>query len=171
MRWWWFGPAVTMRELKIELEAMQKAGIGGVEIQPVYPLMLDDPVKGIRNLKYLSPEFLNAVTFANQTARSLGLRVDITLGSGWPYGGPKTTLALAAGKLRAVALPVTTAANAPPPLADGESFIAAFLVNGTPKSFDPSSAKPLDPTATTIPAGSSPQTALPACARLHCPQR
>jgi len=87
MRWWWFGPAVTKPELQKELETMQKAGIGGVEIQPVYPLMLDAPARDIRNLKYLSPEFLDAVTFANRTATSLGMRVDITLGSGWPYLG------------------------------------------------------------------------------------
>ena len=62
MRWWWFGPAVTKPELKKELETMRGAGIGGVEIQPVYPLMLDDESKGIKNLHYLSPEFLDDVT-------------------------------------------------------------------------------------------------------------
>jgi hypothetical protein len=160
MRWWWFGPAVTKPELRTELETMQKAGIGGVEIQPVYPLMLDDPAKDIRNLKYLSPEFLDAVTFANQTAQSLGMRVDITLGSGWPYGGPKTTLALAAGRLKVVSLPVAGTSIAPPKLEEGESFIAAFMVNGSPKSFDASSAKEIDPTTSAIPTSSSPQTAL-----------
>ena len=100
MRWWWFGPAVTKPELQKELETMAANGIGGVEIQPVYPLMLDDESKGIKNLPYLSPEFLDDVAFANRTAHSLGLRVDITLGSGWPYGGPHTPLALAAGCLR-----------------------------------------------------------------------
>jgi hypothetical protein len=100
MRWWWFGPSVRKAELKKELETMREAGIGGVEIQPVYPLALDEDAKGIRNLPYLSPEFLDSVSFANATARSLGLRVDITLGSGWPYGGPHTSLTLAAGRLK-----------------------------------------------------------------------
>lgn len=45
MRWWWFGPSVTKPELEKELNAMRGAGIGGVEIQPVYPLMLDGQVK------------------------------------------------------------------------------------------------------------------------------
>jgi hypothetical protein len=160
MRWWWFGPAVTKPELQTELETMQKAGIGGVEIQPVYPLMLNDPAKDIRNLKYLSPDFLDAITFANLTARSLGMRVDITLGSGWPYGGPKTTLALAAGSLKVISLPLASASITPPKLEEGESFIAAFLVNGSPKSFDASSAKEIDPTASAIPSSSSTQTAL-----------
>ena len=144
MRWWWFGPAVTKPEMKKELETMRGAGIGGVEIQPVYPLMLDDETKGIKNLQYLSPEFLDDVSFANKTARTLGLRVDITLGSGWPYGGPKTTLALAAGKLKVVSVPVTAATVTPPMLDEGDSLIAAFAVTGTAESFDPTSAKRMD---------------------------
>jgi hypothetical protein len=146
MRWWWFGPAVTKPELQKELDTMRGAGIGGVEIQPVYPLMLDDESKGIKNLSYLSPEFLDAVSFANQTARTLGLRVDITLGSGWPYGGPKTTLALAAGRLKVVSLPITSEQVTPPTLAEGESLIASFAVDGPLGSFDPSTARRIDST-------------------------
>ena len=144
MRWWWFGSAVERPELKKELETMHAAGIGGVEIQPVYPLMLDDQSKGIQNLKYLSPEFLEDVNFANRTARSLGMRVDITLGSGWPYGGPKTTLDLAAGRLKVLAAPIGTGTAAPPTLAQGDSLIAAFAVTGTEKAFDPATATRLD---------------------------
>jgi len=100
MRWWWFGPAVTRTELERELRAMKAGGIGGVEIQPVYPYSVDDPAKGVRNLTYLSPEFLDALQFAASKARELGLRVDLTLGSGWPYGGPHIPLDQAAGRLR-----------------------------------------------------------------------
>ncbi len=150
MRWWWFGPATEKPELQKELETMRGAGIGGVEIQPVYPLMLDDPAKGITNYSYMSPEFLDDVSFANRIARSLGLRVDITLGSGWPYGGPKTTLELSAGKLKVTAVPyeavpIEVAASMPPLLADGDTLIAAFIVKGTAKSFDPASAVRFNP--------------------------
>ncbi|MGA8043603.1 MAG: glycosyl hydrolase, partial [Terracidiphilus sp.] len=160
MRWWWFGPAVVKPELRKELETMRSAGIGGVEIQPVYPLTLDDPGKDIHNFPYLSPEFLEDVSFANSTARSLGLRVDITLGSGWPYGGPKTTLALAAGRLRVAAVPISSPAIAPPPLAPGESIIAAFAVNGTEKSFDPAGARQIDLATGAVPKASGPQAAI-----------
>jgi lysophospholipase L1-like esterase len=160
MRWWWFGPAVTKPELQKELETMHSVGIGGVEIQPVYPLMLDDESKGIKNLAYLSPEFLDDVRFANVTARSLGMRVDITLGSGWPYGGPKTTLDLAAGRLRVVAVPVTGATLAAPTLAEGEKLIAAFVVTGTEKSFDPATAQRIDISTWAIPNGTGTRTAL-----------
>ena len=160
MRWWWFGPAVTKPELQKELETMRGAGIGGVEIQPVYPLMLDDEAKGIKNLDYMSPEFLDDVTFASKAARSLGLRVDITLGSGWPYGGPKTTLALAAGKLKVVSAPIDSANVAPPALAEGDSMIAAFTVAGTEQSFDPASAVRIDLASGSVPAGTGTRTAL-----------
>lgn len=145
MRWWWFGPAVTKRELEKELNTMQKAGIGGVEIQPVYPMALDDEAKGIRNFKYLSPEFLDDVHFANQTARKLGMRVDITLGSGWPYGGPTTTLALSSSKLKVEYVPLGKTQAAAPKLKEGESFIAAFAVKGTKQKFDAASAVRFSP--------------------------
>jgi len=160
MRWWWFGPAVTKPELQKELETMRGAGIGGVEIQPVYPLLLDDESKGVRNLSYMSPEFLDAVSFANKTAQSMGMRVDITLGSGWPYGGPKTTLALSAGRLKVISLPITTAKFTSPHLTDGDSLIAAFAVTGTEKSFDPASAQRIDLETGNIPDAAGTRTAL-----------
>ncbi|HTW61762.1 MAG TPA: glycosyl hydrolase [Terracidiphilus sp.] len=159
MRWWWFGPAVVKPELGKELETMRKAGMGGVEIQPVYPLMLDDPAKGIVNLRYLSPEFLDDVSFVNEKAHALGLRVSMTLGSGWPYGGPTTTLALAAGRLKVIAVPVRNGTASPPSLAQGDTMIAAFLVAGAEKSFDPASAKRFDP-AGPLPDATGDATAL-----------
>jgi hypothetical protein len=123
MRWWWFGPAVTKTELERELRAMKAGGIGGVEIQPVYPYSIDNPAQGIRNLTYLSPEFLDALQFAAAKARELGLRVDLTLGSGWPYGGPHISLDQAAGRLR-------IEKNAGAPLKAGESVVAAFPDQG-----------------------------------------
>jgi alpha-L-rhamnosidase len=155
MRWWWFGGAVTKPELEKELQDMHNAGIGGVEIQPVYPLALDDEAKGIKNLPYLSPEFLDAISFANQTAHSLGMRVDITLGSGWPYGGPHTTLDQSAGRLKIVALPITNNTIYAPQLQAGESLIASFYASGTPNSYQAATAKPLPNTSNPIVVPSS----------------
>ncbi|MGQ9916139.1 MAG: glycosyl hydrolase [Bryobacteraceae bacterium] len=124
MRWWWFGPAVTHQELARELEAMKAAGIGGVEIQPVYPLTLDDAAAGLRNLRYLSPEFLEALRFTQVKARQLGLRVDLTLGSGWPFGGPKIPRELAAHRLRVEPL------SQPLQLRWGERVLGEFPENG-----------------------------------------
>jgi hypothetical protein len=145
MRWWWFGPAVTKPELERELRVMKAAGIGGVEIQPVYPLELDDPEKNFRNLPYLSDGFLEAVRFTSQTARELGLRVDITLGSGWPYGGPHTPVTQAAGRLRCdrVLVPAGAQSVPVPSLENGESLMATFLVSNTGQHFSPDATRPL----------------------------
>ncbi len=129
MRWWWFGPAVEKTELARELRVMKAAGIGGVEIQPVYPVELEDPQKGFRNFPYLSAEFLSDLKFAATTARELGMRVDITLGSGWPYGGPDTTVTQAAGRLRVERVPVSEGTRfvSVPAMENGEKLIAAFV--------------------------------------------
>lgn len=139
MRWWWFGPAVVKSELEREILAMKAGGIGGFEIQPVYPMELDDAARGIRNVPYLSPEFLDAVSFANRTGRANGMRVDMTLASGWPYGGPHVTVGEAAARLRqaVVDVPVGAASFALPAVMSGEQPIAAFVGSGV----DPASLK------------------------------
>ena len=137
MRWWWFGAAVSKPELERELRAMKEGGIGGVEVQPVYPLALDDPERGFRNLAYLSDDFIDALRFAAQKARELGLRIDITLGSGWPYGGPHVPITEGAGRLRCDRVPVPeNAGSLPlPSLEHGEKLIAVFLAPGDGRSF------------------------------------
>jgi hypothetical protein len=130
MRWWWFGPAVSKPELQRDLEQMKAEGIGGVEIATLYPLALDDPKTGFRNQQFLSEEHLDAIRFAVATARKLGLRVDITLGSGWPFGGPHIHVTEAAGELRVetISVPPGTDSIAVPDIDTGEQLIAAFLV-------------------------------------------
>lgn len=132
MRWWWFGPAVKKPEVERELRAMKNAGIGGVELQPVYPMALDDPASGFHNFPYLSDEFLEDVRFAAQKARELGLRFDVTLGSGWPFGGPHIPITQAAGELRVVLtkIPADDGSVALPTLSAGERLLAAFVNDG-----------------------------------------
>ena len=129
MRWWWFGPAVTKPELQRELEQMKAEGIGGVEIATLYPLALDDPRSGFHNSMFLSAEHLDALRFAAATARNLGLRVDITLGSGWPFGGPHIPVVQAAGQLRVETIPIPPGADsiAAPDISTGERVVAVFL--------------------------------------------
>lgn len=143
MRWWWFGPAVEPEELARELRTMKAGGIGGVEIQPVYPLQLDDPQRGFRNMKFLSPDFLKMVGFAADTAHELGMRVSITLGSGWPYGGAWVPVTESAGRLRVVVAPVPADQRsvAVPSLENGEKLLAAFVAAGTPEQYDADHAR------------------------------
>jgi hypothetical protein len=99
-RWWWFGGAITPEEITRELTFMRDAGLGGVELQPVYPVSVDDPKLGIRNTPYFSDRWFDLVRHvARETAR-LGLQFDFTLGGGWPYGGPFIPVELAARRLR-----------------------------------------------------------------------
>ena len=169
MRWWWFGPAATKSEITRELEQMKSAGIGGVEIANLYPLALDDPATGFHNTPYLSPEHLEALRWANDEARRLGLRVDITLCSGWPYGGPEIPVTQAAGKLRVDAVPVAAGATEiqEPYIDQGEELLSAFMVPGeaAPKAFSltPANAQPVDPPIGgwyTIASASEPRTLL-----------
>ena len=143
VRWWWFGPAVVKPEIARELDRMHEAGIGGVELAAEYPLALDDPAKGIVNLRYGSPEYVDMLRFANQHATELGMRVDLTLGSGWPFGGPNIPIELAAGRLRVVAVALSAPGGTLPKLAEGESFIAAFTAKGTAEHFDAATARRL----------------------------
>ena len=131
MRWWWFGPAVTKPELERELRMMKEGGIGGFEVQPVYPLLPDNPVAGIKNLPYLSDEFIDALRFTSTKARELGLRMDLTLGSGWPYGGPQVPITQAAATLRSerVKVPANSRRIPVPSTMPGEKLLAAFADN------------------------------------------
>jgi hypothetical protein len=129
MRWWWFGPAVTRPQLEREMRLMKEGGIGGFEVQPTYPLALDGEVPGLVNLKFMSKEFLDMLAFTAAKAKELGLRFDLTLGSGWPYGGPQFPVTEAAGRLRIQTARAAADSNsvAAPALRDGERFVAAFI--------------------------------------------
>ncbi len=146
MRWWWFGPAVTPAGLDRDLQAMKDAGLGGVEVQPVYPLALDDASTGNLTQPFLSPGFLDALQHARATAARLGLRFDLTLGSGWPFGGPSVSAADASSALRVVRLPqpAGTRSVGLPTLEGGEAYLAAFLTKGAEPPPDPDAFTALD---------------------------
>jgi len=144
VRWWWFGAAVEKPEILRELQKMKADGIGGAELAFVYPEVLDDPARGLKNLPFLSPGMLDAVTYAQAEGRKLGLRIDLTLCSGWPYGGPATPLAEAAGQLQTIEVPIApnTTSFALPKF-DVKEHISTVIVTGEPKHWDAASAKPL----------------------------
>lgn len=100
------------------MRAMKAAGIGGFEVQTVYPLVVDG------NFPYLSDQFLDDLRFTAEKARELGLRMDVTLGSGWPFGGPHIPITLAAGRLR------VERSTAEPLLGDGEKLLTVFPMPG-----------------------------------------
>jgi hypothetical protein len=139
MRWWWFGPAVTKPEIERELRKMKEGGIGGVEVQPVYPLLPDDPANGIKNIPYLSDEFLDVLRFTALKCKELGMRFDLTLGSGWSFGGAKTPISEAAGQLRVerVKAPPSTTSVLLPSMIPAEKLVAAFVRTVSPSNQQP----------------------------------
>ena len=163
MRWWWFGVATEKPEIRRELEQMKADGIGGAELAFVYPQVVDDPAKHLVNEPFLSSPMLDNVGYAASEARRLGLRMDVTLGSGWPYGGPATTLPQSAGCLRVLELPIAPGATSLPAfqLAEGESVLSISLVSGEPKHWNAASAQLLAPGQTKdLAQSTAPRTAL-----------
>lgn len=81
--WWWMGSAVNKSDINWQLKEFAKAGLGGVHIIPIYG------VKGYENyfIDFLSEDWLELVNYTIEQAKLLDLGVDITLGTGWPYGG------------------------------------------------------------------------------------
>jgi hypothetical protein len=156
MRWWWFGPSASKEELKRELEQMKAAGIGGVEIATLYPLALDDPKSGFHNYSFVSDEHIERLRFAADEARRLGIRVDVTLGSGWPFGGPHIPVSQAAGELRVEAVLVAASETSVPlpALEAGEALISGFVDPAGGVAGDFKDAKE-------IPLGSGPRAELP----------
>ncbi|WP_083421994.1 glycosyl hydrolase [Arsenicibacter rosenii] len=83
-RWWWMGSAVNPTDLTRLMEQYQKAGLGGVEITPIYG------VKGAENqfINFLSPKWMDVLGHTLKEARRLNMGVDMAQASGWPFGGP-----------------------------------------------------------------------------------
>jgi hypothetical protein len=94
-RWWWMGSAVDKENISRRLQEYADAGIGGVEITPIYG------TKGYedRFLQHLSKDWMEMLIYTLDEASRLGLGVDMILGTGWPYGGPQVEPEYAAGKL------------------------------------------------------------------------
>lgn len=93
--WWWMGSAVTKSDITDQLIDYQKAGLGGVHIIPIYGVRGEEE----NFLPYLSEGWKDAVKHTIRTADSLGMGVDLTLGTGWPFGGPMVSEAQAARKV------------------------------------------------------------------------
>lgn len=95
-RWWWLGSAVNEADLRYNLTEYARAGIGGVEITPIYG------VKGNEqgNIDYLSPRWMQMLGTVERLSDSLGIEVNMATGTGWPFGGPWVPAEEAAAKLK-----------------------------------------------------------------------
>lgn len=83
-RWWWPGSAVEPKQLAAQLDAMAAAGIGGVEITPIFGARGSES----RDIPFLSPRWVEMLAHTAREAGRHDMGVDMATGTGWPFGGP-----------------------------------------------------------------------------------
>ena len=93
-RWWWLGSAVDKPNLEWNLSEYARAGIGAVEITPLYGVKGNEK----NNIAFLSPKWMQMLQTTQQIASQQGIQVDMNCGTGWPFGGPHISLDQAACK-------------------------------------------------------------------------
>ncbi len=94
-RWWWMGNAVDKENLSRNLDAYAKAGMGTMEITPIYGVNGNDA----NEISFLSDGWMNMLRHTENEAKRLGMQIDMNTGTGWPFGGPEVGIADAACKL------------------------------------------------------------------------
>ena len=163
MRWWWFGPSVDRAELDRELTAMaagrSRRGGGRVRLS----------AQRRRARPSCRPSSWPTCAMPRTRAQALGLRFDLTLGSGWSFGGPHVTAEHAARRLRwerreisggPLRLPVA----APWP---GDELVAAYVGSGSlQEPPDDFRLLAIEDEVIEIPAGVGPRVVLLAYAQL-----
>jgi hypothetical protein len=90
--WWWMGSAVNREDITAQLEQFARSGLGGVHIIPIYG------VKGYEQdfVPFLTDHWLDVMQHTVTEGKRLGLGVDMTTGTGWPFGGPNVSKQMAA---------------------------------------------------------------------------
>jgi len=94
-RWWWMGSAVDEENLRWSLEQYAAKGIGTVEITPIYGVQGNEA----NNVPFLSQRWMDLLRCCIEEGARLGIQVDMSCGTGWPFGGPDVPLSEAACKL------------------------------------------------------------------------
>ncbi len=82
--WWWPGSAVDHPGISYQLENFKKSGIGGAHIIPIYGVQGEEP----SFIPFLSPAWVETFKYTLTEAKRLGIGIDLSTGTGWPFGGP-----------------------------------------------------------------------------------
>ena len=91
-RWWWMGSAVDKQNLSYNLRLYGTAGIGSLEITPIYGVKGNEQ----REIPFLSPRWMEMLEYTQDEAKKNGIGIDMNTGTGWPFGGSDITLEHAA---------------------------------------------------------------------------
>lgn len=94
--WWWMGSSVNKEDITEQMEGMAEAGLGGVHIIPIYGEKGDEE----HFIPYLSEQWMEMLEHTIREARRLGMDADMTMGTGWPFGGPDIPEGLRAQRFR-----------------------------------------------------------------------
>ena len=108
-RWWWMGSAVDETNLRYLIQEYARAGIGTLEITPIYGVQGNEK----NEIGYLSERWLQMLGVCQQEGEAQGIDIDMNGGTGWPFGGPSVTLSEAAAKLEHDAQVLTSDGQTP----------------------------------------------------------
>lgn len=125
--WWWMGSAVDKTNLTRELRRYHDAGLGGVHIIPIYG------ARGFeaRFIDYLSPKWMEMLSYTVREAERFDLGVDMTMGSGWCFGGPHVTDAEANARVLVKTFEVSAGMKLPGKVSrSGTQALMAFSSEG-----------------------------------------
>jgi len=82
--WWWHGSVVDETNIALQLRQFRDAGLGGVQITTIYGVNGAEA----QEIPYLTPRWLAMMGYTVDEAGKLGMGADMSLGSGWCFGGP-----------------------------------------------------------------------------------
>lgn len=91
-RWWWMGSAVDSANLRTLIEQYDMAGLGGLEICPIYGVQGNDEA----DIPFLSDRWMQMYAYAQELTAERNMALDLTCGTGWPFGGPNVSGEMAA---------------------------------------------------------------------------
>jgi len=83
-RWWWLGSQVKKADLTTVMQQYQQAGLGGLEITPIYGVQHEEA----QYLPFLSPQWMDVFGHTLKEGKRLNLGIDLANATGWPFGGP-----------------------------------------------------------------------------------
>src|SRR5438046_335954 len=76
-RWWWEGSAVNKKDLTQNLQDYYNAGLGGMEVTPIYG------VHGYEKqfISFLSPQWMQMLDHTLTEAKRIGIGIDLANGT------------------------------------------------------------------------------------------
>lgn len=83
--WWWPGSAVDEAGIRWNIAQAAANNMGTLHIIPIYGVQGNDA----NEIPYLTPKWLAAMQSAINAGKLHGMNIDMTLGTGWCFGGPE----------------------------------------------------------------------------------